>query len=528
MLAHHNTEPLSTPTDHELNKIQTLIKQGNASQALETLKNFKNSPAVHLMRSRAFFQLNQYSDTAQELNNASPPVGGHAITTFIDEAVLQRRRPDILHVLSEAQKLTPRDPRLLDAQGLVLMHLGRFQEAEIALKKSLGIRPNNLETLNFLAMVLSEAGRFDEALSIMQYLRTASPEEWGPGCNMACILNNIGRLEEAANVYRETIPLAPHEPVLRLNHSITMLKSGRMAQGWTEHEWRFGVPGHTSLPKATLLPNITPNLNLKGKRVLVTQEEGLGDTLMYLRYIPLLGRTGAIVHIWGTSTLADLCQRMEGVSVVQHGGETPEYDYHCPFISLPRVFSATQTPMGVPVPYLIPSPDKVAQWKKILRPDRQLRVGLVWAGGARPEHTNAYMLDRQRSMPLALLAPLAKLKGITFYSLQKDEPASQISDFPSPLIDYMPQCLDMDDTAALVSCLDIIVSVDTSMVHLAGGLGKPVIMMDRFNNCWRWQQGREDSPWYPFMRIVRQTHFRDWSDVISQVKDLLQEAAAQH
>ena len=515
-----------SPVEHRLNEADQSLRAGDAHKALTLLAPLPNSPAVHLNRGRAFFRLGQYQAAATELEKATLPFGGHAVAAVIDEAVGLRRRADLLHLFSESRKIAPHDPRLLDAQGSILMHLGRFDEAEVCLRESLKRRPNDKGTLNLLAMNLTEQGRFDEALSILDGLRQRAPEEWGPGCNMAAILNNIGRLEDAANIYRETIPLAPNEAALRLNHSIAMLKSGRMAQGWAEHEWRFGMPGHTNLPQNRLLPNITPFLDLEGKRVLVTQEEGLGDTLMYLRYIPALARTGAIVHIWGTSTLAGLCRRVEGTTIVQHGGETPDYDYHCPFISLPRAFSATPDAMGAPVPYLKADPIKVLQWKKILHSDRKLRVGLVWAGGARPENTGAQMVDRQRSMPLSALAPLADLEGISFYSLQKDEPALQRLDFPGHLIDFMPQCLDMDDTAALVSCLDLVVSVDTSMVHLAGGLGKPVIMMDRFNNCWRWLHGRDDSPWYPKIKIVRQTRFRDWSDVVTRVRSLLEDAVS--
>ncbi|AFW03046.1 peptide transporter [Gluconobacter oxydans] len=515
---------LPSPVDHRLKEADQSLRAGDAETALDMLLPLPESDAVHLTRGRAFFRLARYRDAAAELEKATRPFGGHAVAALIDEAVALRRRGDLLLLLAESRKIAPHDPRLLDAQGNILMHLGRFDESEVCLRESLKRRPNDKGTLNLLAMNLTEQGRFDEALAILDNLRQRAPDEWGPGCNMAAILNNIGRLEEAANIYRETIPLAPNEAALRLNHSIAMLKSGRMAQGWAEHEWRFGIPGHTNLPQNRLLPNITPSLNLEGRRILVTQEEGLGDTLMYLRYIPALARTGAIVHIWGTSTLAGLCRRVEGVTIVQHGGETPEYDYHCPFISLPRAFSATPDAMGAPVPYLHADPVKVSQWKKILRTDRNLRVGLVWAGGARPENTGAQMVDRQRSMPLSVLAPLTDLEGISFYSLQKDEPALQRLDFPGPLVDFMPQCLDMDDTAALVSCLDLVVSVDTSMVHLAGGLGKPVIMMDRFNNCWRWLHGRDDSPWYPKMKIVRQTRFRDWSDVVTRVKSLLEEA----
>ena len=515
---------LSSSLDDSLKQADQHLKEGRAEAALGLLTSLPEQDAVQLTRGRAFFRLGRYRDAAVELEKATQPFGGHAATALIDEAVSLRRRADLLHLLAESRQLAPHDPRLLDMQGSILMHLGRFDEAEACIRESLQKRPNDKGTLNLLAMNLTEQGRFDDALEVLADLRQRAPDDWGPGCNMAVILNSIGRLKEATNVYRETIPLAPNEPVLRLNHSIAMLKSGRMAQGWAEHEWRFGTPGHTNLPQSRLLPNITPTLNLQGKRVLVTQEEGLGDTLMYLRYIPALARTGAIVHIWGSSTLAALCRRVEGVAVVQYGGDAPEYDYHCPFISLPRAFSATPDAMGAPVPYLHADQAKAREWKKALRADCNLRVGLVWAGGARPENTGAQMVDRQRSMPLSALAPLADLKGISFYSLQKDEPAQQRLDFPGQLIDFMPQCLDMDDTAALVSCLDLVVSVDTSMVHLAGGLGKPVIMMDRFNNCWRWLHGRDDSPWYPQMKIVRQTRFRDWSDVVTRVRSLLEEA----
>lgn len=494
-------------------------------RAQELLAALPETPETLSLKGHSFFLLEDYAQAAQAFTEATPSVGPHAIASFLPQAIAQSLRPELLYLIDHARAKNPEDVRLLDAKANILMELGRLPEAEHLLRESLERRPNNETTLNALAMVFSEAGRFDEALSILQTLHERSPDHWTPICNLACTLTNIGRLNEAANLYRKAIALAPHEPALRLNHSITMLKAGRMAQGWSEHEWRFGLPGHTSLPRNALLPNITPDLDLRGKRILITQEEGLGDTLMYLRYIPALIRTGALVHIWGTETLAPLCARIEGVAEVQVGGETPAYDYHCPFISLPRAFSATQDAMGAPVPYLTVNEEKAALWRKALQHNITLKVGLVWGGGVRSENSVAYMLDRKRSMKLKTLSPLAALKGVSFYSLQKDTPAEQLPDFPGPITNYMPQCFNMDDTAALVSALDIVVSVDTSMVHLAGALGKPVIMMDRTTNCWRWLQDREDSPWYPNMRIIRQTTFQEWGDVVERVAQLLTRAA---
>ncbi|KXV43884.1 peptide transporter [Gluconobacter roseus] len=519
----------NSPADR-LAQAQDALNRKDPAQALALAgpasEEVLDIPALHYVRARALFHLHRYEDCAEELEKASTNSGPHAITLLLDEAVRLRRRDDLLPLLEICRRRMPQDARLMDAEATVLIQLGRFDEAELLLRQSLQQHPNNRGTLNLLALLLTETGRFESALSVMAGLCESDPDDWEPLCNMACILSNVGRMEEAANLYRKAVPMAPGDPRLRLNHSITMLKSGRMAQGWAEHEWRFGLPGHTSMPLDRLLPNISPSLDLKGKRVLVTQEEGLGDTLMYLRYIPPLARTGAIVHIWGTETLAAICERVTGAAEVQFGGTTPEYDYHCPFISLPRAFSGTPDAMGAPVPYLSADRQKAEMWRQRLQDDRKFRVGLVWAGAARPEDTAALMVDRQRSLPLSALAPLADIEGASFYSLQKDRPAEQIPDFPGELINFMPECHTMDDTAALMVNLDTIVSVDTSAVHLAGGLGKPVIMMDRVNNCWRWLHGRDDTPWYPQMTIVRQTRFSDWSDVVERVKQLLEDAVA--
>ncbi|GBR49195.1 tetratricopeptide repeat protein [Neokomagataea thailandica] len=518
------TTPQNDDTATLITQCHAALSARNPSQARALLQTLPHTTETHTLNGHALFLMGQYAPAAQAFIRAAPTVGPHPIAQFLPQAISQRLRPELLLLIDAAIEQTPEDIRLLEAKATVLTELNRLTEAEHLLKESLRRRPNNDNTLNTLAMVYSEAGRFDESLAILQTLHERAPDQWTPLCNLACTLTNIGQLDEAANVYRRAITLAPHEPALRLNHSITMLKAGRMAQGWAEHEWRFGLPGHTSLPRSRLLPSITPNLDLRGKRILITQEEGLGDTLMYLRYIPPLIRTGARVHIWGPHTLASLCNRIDGIDTVQVGGDTPDYDYHCPFISLPRAFSATPDAMGAPVPYLTTHSHKAAQWQKILQHDTKLKVGLVWGGGVRSENSIAYMLDRKRSMPLKALNPLAALDGMSFYSLQKDEPAHQLPDFPGHITNYMPQCFDMDDTAALISALDIVVSVDTSMVHLAGAIGKPVIMMDRTTNCWRWLQNREDSPWYPNMRIVRQTTFQEWGDVVERVAQLLTRA----
>jgi len=479
---------------------------------------------------RNLFDQGKHDDAARLLTDMAMahPAALHPVDALVEPTIAALRRDELPLLIDACLRLTPQDARLLDLKGQILTQLGQMDDAIEALEESLRRRPGNQNTRTNLVMALAEAGRADEAIVMTRALLEDTPENHGAWSNLGSLLTAEGEFDEALMAYQRSIRLKPDDARVRLNHSISLLKAGRYAQGWHEHEWRLNLPNHSQLPRETLLPSITPDLDLHGKHVLVTQEEGLGDTLMYLRYLPCLARSGAIIRVWGTQTLAALCERVEGVATVQVDGETPAFDYHCPFISLPRVFAATQTPFGAPVPYLRADPAKISIWRKRLAPDRALRVGLVWAGAPRPNDTGAHMVDRRRSMPLSMLDPLGGIPGVALYSLQKGEAAAQLQTFTGPIVDLMSDVETMDDTAALIVNLDVVVSVDTSIVHLAGGLGKSVILMDRLNNCWRWLHDRADTPWYPGLCIIRQTKHQDWRDVVRRVVADIQTRGKQH
>lgn len=453
--------------------------------------------------------------------------GRHPAELLLPVAEAHDRRVELLRLTETLAQTNSQDCRLLELGAVLHMQLGHLREAETRLREALRRRPRHLPALSALALTLTQAGRFDEAHDVLCTMRDLDPGDPSALSNVAYLTAARGDVQGAINLYRQAIQLKPDHPQMRLNYSIALLKAGYFQQGWSEHEWRFRLPGHTSLPMARLLPNITPALDLRGKRVLVTQEEGYGDTFMYLRFLPLLAELGAVIRVWGADIMADLCARVPGVAEIQVGGETPEYDYHCPFISLPRAFSGTRHPFGRDMPYLAADPEKSARFAEQLAHDRALRVGLVWAGASRRDQTEPFMLDQRRSMPLETLQPLFNSPGVTLYSLQKGPAATQLGNVESGIVDLMDQCHSMDDTAALIDNLDMIVSVDTSVVHLAGGMNKPVLLMDRVNPCWRWLTDRVDSPWYPSLRIVRQTKAWDWSPVISSVRDILDDAARQ-
>ncbi|GBQ47649.1 tetratricopeptide repeat protein [Acidomonas methanolica] len=450
------------------------------------------------------------------------PVGPHPLAALLDHAACANRRDDLLATVDMLlDSGDPDDPRLLELRGHLLLQTGRLTAAEEAARRSLDRRPHHKAGINLLVGVLMQQGRLSDAEALLREQLEREPDDATLNTNLAVILTGQDRMDEALPCYRRAILAAPSRAQIRLNHSITLLKAAQFAQGWAEHEWRLDLPGHSSLPRDRILPNIVPGLDLRNKHVLVTQEEGLGDTLMYLRFIPPLARLGARITIWGPEVLARLAARVDGVAECKIGGETPEYDYHCPFISLPRAFAASPTPFGAPVPYLPADPAKRAYWSRRLSADRHYRVGLVWSGAPRPENTEAHMVDQRRSMPLAALAPLRELENMTFYSLQKGPAAAQLEEAPFDIVDHTEELTDMDDTAALIANLDVVVSVDTSIVHLAGGMGMRVLMMDRFNPCWRWMSGRTDSPWYPGLTLFRQTKPYDWAPVVQGVAGAL-------
>jgi hypothetical protein len=306
---------------------------------------------------------------------------------------------------------------------------------------------------------------------------------------------------------------------------VTLLHAGRFTEAWQDKAWVLAPPGQHALPRPTLLPPMSERADLSGCTVLVVQEEGLGDTLQFLRYLPMLAARGARVAVAVPPELTRLMRTFPGVADVPDGdAPVPHHDFHCSFNGLPRAFETTLETIPRDVPYLAADPALASDWARRLPATGALRVGLVWAGQARPWLPGFVGLDRRRSMSLDTLAPLAAVPGVQFVSLQKGAAAREPR--PFALADVMDDVRDFSDTASIVANLDLVVSVDTSVVHLAGAMGKPVFLLDRYDNCWRWLSGRQDSPWYPTLCIFRQQRYGEWGLVIDRVAVALSEMVA--
>ncbi|MBW4093279.1 MAG: tetratricopeptide repeat protein, partial [Proteobacteria bacterium] len=381
---------------------------------------------------------------------------------------------------------------------------------------ALGDPAGSAASLHLAGQALAEAGDIPAATARFRRAVALDPGSAAGWSNLGMMLKTAGKHAAAIAAHDHAVERAPDEPQLHVNRAVALLHAGRWTEAWGEYEWRLRLPGHTPLPLDTLLPSLATGIDLAGRTVLLTHEEGFGDTLQFVRYAPLLEARGARVLLAVPGALARLLAPLG--PIVAPSGTPPAFDFHCPFFSLPRVFAATPDTIPASVPYLTADPAKTATWRARLADGGPgLRVGLVWAGQARPWLDGFATLDGRRSAGLAAFAPLAGLPGVRFVSLQAGAAAAEARPAGLDLLDPMGSVVDFADTAAIVAALDLVVSVDTAVVHLAGGLGTPVFLLDRYDNCWRWLSGRADSPWYPGLRIFRQTRLGDWSGPMAQV-----------
>ncbi len=306
---------------------------------------------------------------------------------------------------------------------------------------------------------------------------------------------------------------------------MTLLAAGKFEEGWRQFEQRWQVEPLRNHQRSFAQAQWRGE-TLGGRRLFLHAEQGFGDTIQFCRYILLIEAEATVILEVPPELVRLMGSLKRTIQIVPTGEEPPDFDLHCPLMSLPLALQATVTTIPAATPYLAADPAQVSVWAERLRSLKGLRVGLVWAGGMRHGDTASLAVDRRRSMALQQLAPLAGLPGVEFISLQMADPARQTPPVGLSLHDWTAELTDFADTAALIEGLDLVIGVDTAVVHLAGALGKMVWMLNRFDSCWRWQRARDDSPWYPTLTQFRHPQSGDWADVLAQVKLRLTALAA--
>ncbi len=439
----------------------------------------------------------------------------------------QKRTDDAIAALDQAVRLAPDHIDALHAYGTMLVRTRRYREAVPPLRRLRTLLPGKPDPFAGLVQALTCLGQFDEAVALGRETVAQAPDLAGARSNLGAALLALTRLDEAEAEFNKALLLDPGHAAARSGRALTRLTAGRLEEAWDDYEARLDAQRMMTAGDAPKLVDPTrlpgepwTGEPRNGRSLLVYPEQGLGDLIQMVRYATLLARDGPVSWVVPTS-LRRLLAGMPAIETVVTPEEVPpEHDLHCSVMSLPRLFRTSAATIPGGIAYLRTDPVLAEEWRGILqtKADPAVRkICLAWQGN--PD----YPFDGLRSIPPDLLRTLGGISDVMFVSLQVPRPDKTP---PLPMIDLTCQLKDFADTAALMKALDLIVTVDTSVAHLAGALGRPVWLLNRFNTDWRWMLQREDSPWYPSMRIFRQSTPGDWHGVLATVRRMIADPSA--
>jgi tetratricopeptide (TPR) repeat protein len=403
--------------------------------------------------------------------------------------------------------------------GLTLQEAGRLDEAMASWREALRLKPDYAEALNNLGFALKEQGRAEEAVVCLQEALRINPDCAEAHNNLGLAFIMQGKFKEAEAPFQEALRIQPDYYSAHWNRALLWLLQGDFKRGWDEHEWRWRDP---KTPPRPFVQALWQGEALSGRTILLHAEQGLGDTLQFVRYVPQVKARGGIVLVEVQPALVRLLSRCPEIDrVIAQGEPLPPFDVHAPLFSLPRILETTSLErIPAAVPYLEADPGLVEFWRQRLESLPGMRVGIAWQGSP------TYRGDRWRSVPLRHFAALAEVRGVSLISLQKGPGSEQLAQMPGLAVELA----DLDvtsgafmDTAAVMKNLDLVITSDTAIPHLAGSLAAPTWMAVPYAPDWRWLLEREDSPWYPTMRLFRQRRPQDWDDVFTRIKAALEE-----
>jgi len=416
--------------------------------------------------------------------------------------------------------LNPKHFEALNNMGTALQELNELDAAIERYQIAADLNPMCVDTYNNLGAVLNEKGQFDLAIEKCKQAIKIDPGCPKPYFNMGIALKGQGKLGGAIDQYRRAITFDPGYAEAHWNLALALLLKGNLEAGWDEYEWRFIKKGWERLyPYRHSIPR-WDGTNFEGKRLLVHDEQGLGDTIQFVRFLPVLKALGGTVVFETRKPFLSLLQNFPGIDEIAErsplGANAYGCDFYIPLLSLPGIFNTYLDSIPAKVPYIHADPIKFEFWQNRLQ-NSCFKIGIVWAG--KPEHKN----DHNRSIPLKNFAPLSSIKGVVVYGLQKGEAARQAENSTAQVIkNFGDKLEDFSDTAGLICNLDLLISVDTAVAHLAGAMGKPIwLLIPSVMQDWRWLLDRNDSPWYPNMTIYRQQKSGEWDTEIYQMATTL-------
>ena len=429
------------------------------------------------------------------------------------------RLPEAIQAFREAVRIRPNWPDALHNLGSVLRATQQIEPAMAAFRQTLALWPDHIGAICNIASVHLLQGKVEEAMAGYRRAIQLDPNCAAAYSSLGGALFDIGRREEGIAAYRRAISLCPNDAVMHWSLASALLATGRWEEGWEEFEWRVAV-FRSDLNRGFAQPQWDGS-DIQGKMLLLHAEGGHGDAIQFARYVPMAAERGATIILECHPALLELFKQVPGVwHLTARGSPLPEFDVHAPLIGLPRIFRTRPETIPSRESYLTAPADRVDKFRARIPRNSRLKVGLVWAG--RPIFADV------RTRTLDVFAPLAKVPNVDFFSLQKGEEASQKPPEGMNLVDLSAEIDDFADAAGLLAHLDLLISVDTAAAHLAGAMGKPVWLLT-FNalNYWRWLLDREDTQWYPSMRLFRLPYDGNWRVPISRMAEQLKLLASE-
>jgi tetratricopeptide (TPR) repeat protein len=537
------------------NRAVVLAMLGRKEEALESYRRAlaitPNDKGVHYNRGNVLKDLGRFDEALASYDRTLALRPDHAEALCNRGVVLHelKRFAEALASYDRAIDLRPDIAEAHSNRGNVLRELERYDEALASYDRALALRPDYAEAhsnrgnaLNALkrfdealasfdraiflwpdyAVAFSNRGvtlhalkRYDEALASHDRALALRPDDAQALCNRGATLTELKRNEEALSNYDRALALQPGLPVVHWNQAALRLLTGDFGRGWAEYEWRWKKASMARSMRNFPQPFWLGGDNISAKTILVHSEQGFGDTIQFCRYVPLVVARGARVVLEVETPLQRLMATLAGTAlVVTKAGPLPDFDLQCPLLSLPFAFRTELETIPSSTPYLHAPLQGLTDWETRLGEKRRPRIGLAWSGSV------AHERDADRSISLSALLPLLN-SDATFVSLQKDvRPAdAAVLDQCGDILHFGDAFVDFSDTAALISKLDLVISVDTSIAHLAGALGRPVWVLLSYIPDWRWLLDRDSSPWYPTARLFRQNDSRTWDSVIMRARE---------
>ncbi len=486
--------------------------RGNALQNLEQLD------AAVTSYERAIALKPDYAEAYSKLGNAHQALKQHeAAVASYDRAIA----------------LKPHSAEVHYNRGIALQALKQHEAAIASYERAVALKPDFAEAHTNRGNALHELRQHAAAVACYDRAIALKPDFAEVHYNRGIALEALRQLDAAVDSYDRAISIKPSYADAYWNKSLALLLRGDFKNGWKLHEWRWGTDSLKMSMRGFAQPLWLGEEAIAGKTILLHAEQGMGDAIQFCRYARLVTDLGARVILEAPVPLLSLFTTLDGVSqLVAHGSALPPFDRHCPLMSLPLALKTEVSSIPAPIAYLRPDPAKRGRWQQKLGEKNKLRVGLAWSGGFRRFRPELWDLNERRNINLAKLAPLRN-ERIDYYSLQKGLPAEsdlarmkELAWNGPEIIDYTSELHDFSETAALIDNLDLVISVDTSIAHLAGALGKPVWILNRFDTCWRWLLDRDDSPWYPTARLYRQERAGDWDGVVERITADLERLSA--